>query len=579
VKWFFHNSADHQAECRLDGHHIEIPEKLGCLICKRYDTPCLLRRTIKYPNSSAGLRCACCKVDQCSFLKDDKYQKTPLQTWLDNQARDSVHDSAGSSISTRHTSTIPDGNSVPPTTSSVTRITLLTNVPMTPQSLASSPQVDANSDSDSDSDSTLSNAPSDDSDAQSPRAASTNGEGANSKRSRSDGGSFNDETPTTKAARFDTISSTDDIFAGGPSDSDFDQHVRGLVTHHQTVRKRNEGLDSAKKELEKELEHMQKLHEAWQAEIAGLEEWNGLILRQRGTALAAVMLATEKENAQEEELVKLRSENGKSKENVETLEARLEREVDQRKRTTDTAELLEKERDAGLKIIAGLKSDVKKIQDDTTERDAAVKNANTSRLERDVAQKALEAAVENGRQISDKLGEKTTTLDGAEIEIESLQKEVQQLRDECADNAAIKTQMIDLQASQVKTEKAKNRYKTELADAEVRIGNLKDKAQLADDRLIERQESNTKLELAKDELKEQAKEMKKVRIEMDKSKKAVVEIKRNYNIQKLELHRVHTELKGNNGVKREGNRERRPSVGRVKMEARVVIEISDDEDD
>jgi hypothetical protein len=332
-------------------------------------------------------------VDQCSYLKDDESQKAPLQTWLDNQARVSVHNSAGSAISTPITST-PDGNPVPPTTSSVTRITLLTNVPMTPQSLASSPQVDANADSDSDSDSTLSNAPSDDSDAQSPQAVSTNGEGANSKRSRSDGDSFNDETPATKPARFDTISSTDDIFAGGPSDSDFDQHVRGLVAYHQTVRKRNEGLLSAKKELEKELERMQKLHEAWQAEVAGLEEWNELILRQRGTALAAVMLATDKENEQEEELVKLRTDNEKSNKEVDTLEARLESEVDQGKRMTDIADLLKKERDAGLIVIAGLKSDVKKIQDDTTERDAAVKNANTSRLERDVAQKALETAVE-----------------------------------------------------------------------------------------------------------------------------------------------------------------------------------------
>jgi len=85
--------------------------------------------------------------------------------------------------------------------------------------------------------------------------------------------------------------------------------------------------------------------------------------------------------------------------------------------------------------------------------------------------------------------------------------------------------------------------------------------------------------MAKDELKEHAKEMKKVRVEMDKSQRAVVEIKRNYNIQKLELHRVHKELKENHGVKREGNGAGGPLGGRVKMEARVMIEISDDEDD
>jgi chromosome segregation ATPase len=139
--------------------------------------------------------------------------------------------------------------------------------------------------------------------------------------------------------------------------------------------------------------------------------------------------------------------------------------------------------------------------------------------------------------------------------------------------------MINLQASQVETEEAKNRYKTELADAEVQIGNLKDKAQLADGRLLERQESDAKLEMAKDELKERAKEMKKIKVEMDKSQKAAVEIKRNYNIQKLELYRVHTELKGRNGVKREGSGGGGPSGGRAKTEARLVIEISDDEDD
>ena len=448
--------------------------------------------------------------------------------------------------------------------------------PITPQSTASSSQVDSNSDSGPDS--TLTTTPSDGPDVQSPQAPTTNGQVSHLKRSRR---ASNDETksPTTKAARFDTTSTEDDVFAGGPSDSDFDQHVRGLVTYHQTIRKRNEDLDSAKKELEKEVERMQKLHEAWQGQVADLGKWNEGVVKERDTALAAVVLAAEKEKEQAAELVKLRTENEKSKKDLETLEARLEMEVVQSKILVNTSELLEKERDAGLNIIAGLKSDVKKIQADTTERDAAVKNANASRLERDIAQKALEAAVESRRQTSNKLGKTTTALEGAEFEIERLQKEVQQLRDECADKAAIKTQMIDLQTSQVEIEQAKNRYKTELADAEGRIENLKAKAQLADGRLLERQESDAKLATTKDELKEQAKEMKKVRIEMERSQRAVAEIKRNYNIQKLELHRVHKELKENHGVKRGGNGAGGPLGGRVKMEARVVIEISDDEED
>jgi len=378
-------------------------------------------------------------MDQCSFLDDDEYQKAPLQNWLDDDLA--------------HQPTIADDGPVPPITTSARPIKFVIKTPITPQSITSSPQVDSSSDSGSDS--TLSTAPSDVPDAQSPQAPSTIVQVSHLKRSRR---ASNEETktPTTKAARLDTSSTEDDIFAGGPSDSDFDQHVRGLVTCHQIVRKRNEDLGSAKKELEKEVQHMQKLHEAWQVKVAGLENWNGVVVRERDTALAAVVLATEKEKEQGEELVKLRTGNERSKKDVETLEARLEREAVQSK--TYTAELLflEKERDAGLNIIAGLRSDLKKIQADTTERDAAVKNANASRLERDIAQKALEAAVENGRQTSDKLGQKTTALDGAEIEIESLQKEVQRLRDECADNAAIKTRMIDLQASQVRTEQAKN---------------------------------------------------------------------------------------------------------------------------
>ena len=391
----------------------------------------MLRRTIKFPNSSAGLRCACCKTDQCSFVKDNGYQKAPLQHWLNEN-------SADSNVSSPRQPTVADGSPVPPN-SAGRPIKFVIKTPMTHQSLVSSARLGSESgsesSSESDSSSTLSTAPSDltNSNARSPPAATTKGEGLHLKRSRSNGESLNDGTPSAKAARLDAnaataaTSTTEELanqFQG--KDHEFGRHILGLLGRHESILKTKGTAQAAVEDLKQDLSRERKEKEAMRSQQLELD-------KKRGEERTAESLMA-KEN--EAESIQLKKERDTARSALADTQSKLE-EVLRRE-----ANVLEREKEA-RQVTKGLED---RLAEEETQHNLAVKNADASRHARNETQHALEVIQADNNRLTQELKTMTANHENVTIDLEETQASLKRAEADSAQLIDVKAELVTVRS-------------------------------------------------------------------------------------------------------------------------------------
>jgi myosin heavy subunit len=259
--------------------------------------------------------------------------------------------------------------------------------------------------------------------------------------------------------------------------------------------------------------------------------------------------------------VKLQEENGIMQNQMKDLQTRLE-EYERAKRITKTT-MAER-----LVEIENLRS----------QYNSAVRSANTSRLERNNAQDALDSAKGNESQISDKLEEKIAALDAANATIQKLQVENGRLiQKESAIQVAVKPKLVNLQANHQQIEADKKRLETEVQQAKQRIVELEGRVQVSDASLVDHNNVEKELVAARilaANYKEQRDEARK---NWQESEKAKTDIRRNWNVKSAEMSRLHREIRRLKGEKpriSEGIRADSGSVGEVEG----LIDLSMEED-
>jgi chromosome segregation ATPase len=259
--------------------------------------------------------------------------------------------------------------------------------------------------------------------------------------------------------------------------------------------------------------------------------------------------------------VKLQEENGIMQKQMKDLQTRLE-EYERAKRITKTT-MAER-----LVEIENLRS----------QYNSAVRSANTSRLERNDAQDALDSAKGNESQISDKLEEKIAALDAANATIQKLQVENGRLiQKESAIQVAVKPKLVNLQANHPQIGADKKRLETEVQQAKQRIVELEGRVQVSDASLVDHNNVEKELVAARilaANYKEQRDEARK---NWQESEKAKTDIRRNWNVKIAEMSRLHAEIRRLKGEKpriSEGTRDDSGSVGEVEG----LIDLSMEED-
>jgi len=170
---------------------------------------------------------------------------------------------------------------------------------------------------------------------------------------------------------------------------------------------------------------------------------------------------------------------------------------------------------------------------------SAVRSANTSRLERNNAQDALDTSKGNESQISDKLEEKIAALDAADATIQKLQVDNGRLiQKESAIQVA-----FDLQTNHHQLEADKKRLETEIQQTKQQIVELEVKLQAADTSLVEHTKVEKELVASKilaTNYKEQRDEARNHLLASDKAK---TDMRRNWNMKSAEMSRLHAEIR------------------------------------
>jgi len=410
----------------------------------------MLRRTIKFPNSSAGLRCACCKTDQCSFLKDNEYQKAPLQHWLNEN-------SADSNVSSPPQPTAADSSPVPPNSAGRRIKVVRMPPPTTPRSLASSPQL--NSGFVSDSSSTLSTAPSAStgSDAHSP-TTSTSGEHSHLKRLRSHGESLLDGTPNAKAARLDataataTTSTTEELvdqYQG--QDPEFGQHMLGLLLRHDTILKTQRTALSTVEELKQENKREKKEKEALLLQQSESKKNHAALVKDRTAATllaedrAAEMACFIKERDEAKTiLVDISSQlKGALEREASLLEKEKKREREKTVAKEAISAATKRESEAKDITIKGLENQLAKEE---RQHDLAVKNADASRHARNEAQNALAVIQADKDQLTRELETMTANHENVAIDLEETRVSLERAQADSAHLKDVKAELVTVRS-------------------------------------------------------------------------------------------------------------------------------------
>jgi chromosome segregation ATPase len=396
--------------------------------------------------------------------------------------------------------------------------------------------------------------------------------------------------PTTTATDFtEHIQGEDPAFGG---------HILGLLARHDAALKSQKAAQTASEGLRQEVERLQGIVETRKVKEAELRNKNtGLVNEQR----AAAILAKEKEStlkvsntdltkrletAQE---VLARTQSG-LKEAVENAEKAAKEAMEKEKKEIEDG--AREELEARRNTITELQRRLAEVEAQSSQYEAAITNADASRRARNEAQEELAAAKEDGYRTSNKLQEKMASLDAALIDLETSQDKLKRLKNECADQQTVKVQLAALQVKYQNIQLENRQLSNELQGVNERIAGLQAKASIADDRLLERTECEGRLATAQRTVKAQAEELKDVRERMEKSEKAEKEVRRNFNVQKAELHRLNTrnrELQGaasghlrrvkeESGAKRENGGYRAGSGSTSTFGLSGVIDLSMDED-
>jgi chromosome segregation ATPase len=527
-----------------------------------------VKKTQIRPNGDSRRSCACCNIN-CDFVTMGAKNQSILQDWLDRGQGNRFATTSGSSFATRTSKPVPNAGiglsqfniTDSSTTSSVQSASsvdafLMKYKPATTDMLTQSPydhplDVDA-----------ITDAMSRSSSATSSNFDANQRNTGHIKRSRDDA-----ETTETASGRFTKaarVEVTDNAnianLARHEPGLGLAHHILGLLAWLETVPEKEKASEVAMKDVLERCERQRATIKSMQIKEASLEEIFCKLQGQRDTTDRVAVDTTAKVRELEAECIQLISDTEAYKEEMDTLRGQLEQGVEKVRQAGEAVIRLEDKREADRLAIADLESQVGEISELRRQHEAASKNADESRKQRNELQITLTTSKAENVRLSEQLTTSTTEYDTATIELDEYRAGFKKLQAVSAELDTTKADLAILRSEYQRVAADNARLLHENGSMEEIKAKSRINQRLADDRLEERQEKEAELRQAKAESKQLEERAKKADGKTE-------EIRKNWHNAKnelLDLHRRNKKLKVE--LKKHANC---PGGDMVKQESRI----------
>jgi hypothetical protein len=535
-------------------------------------SPCYLEKTPLHPNGDPTQKCVCCRTS-CEFEKMGGECQSFLRHWLDRPQGNSQIENTSSSTTTPPATPVP----VPVPSTAGPRPIVATDT--STLSTTFSPHLPPSSHditpitSDLIAQSSTTIQPDHSASANPFAETSLSKFSAQSSSGPGNGDSNNSDAPHTKRARSEVeqMGAGSDRLAksarNGPtgvanlasvapqeSDPGPAYYILGLSAWLATVSEKEKASRVAIADALQRNKRQTATIGSMQTEKASLEEKVCELQDQQETPIRLAGSDTAKVRELQAECIQLRSDSASCKEEVNCLRAQLEQEVEKGR---GVAEAIEDERTAHRLAIVGLESQVGEIPELRRQREATFKNADASRKQRNESQSALTTSQAENERLVTIIETMTAEHDATLIELDDARTGLRQSQALSVELETVKSELATI----INEHQAVVTDNTRLSNDCEKMEEVKEKSRinqrLADDRLGERQEIETKLGQAEAEKKD-------FEIRTKLAEGQAEEIRKNWGIAKAELLAVHksnrklkAELKkhancpGGNIVKRE----------------------------
>jgi chromosome segregation ATPase len=324
-------------------------------------------------------------------------------------------------------------------------------------------------------------------------------------------------------------------------------YILGLSAWLETVSEKEKASEVAMEEVLQRCERQRATITSMQGEKESLDGRIYELQDQRDTSSGAAERATVKIGELEAECVQFKLESQAYKEQMDTLRVQLEEAVEKGRKATETETLLEDERKAGRLVIADLDSRVAEIPELRRQYEAAVKNADESRKQRNETQNTLNTSQAENERLVNVIETMTADYEVAGIELDEYRTGSKKSKAVSAELDKTKAELATLQIDNQRVAADNARLLRENGSMDEVNAKSTINQQLANDRLEQRQEMETELSHVKEERGNYEKKAK-------KADRKAEEIKKNWNIAKAELrdvHKMNRELK--DGLKKHAN--------------------------
>jgi uncharacterized coiled-coil DUF342 family protein len=522
-----------------------------------------VKKTQIRPNGDSRGSCACCSTN-CDFVTMGAKNQSILQDWLDRAQGNRFATTSGSSFATCTSRPVPNagcGFSPSNNTDSSTTFSVqaapsvdafLMKFKPAMTHMSTQPPYNQALDVDAITDAILQNTS-----APNSNSHANQRNNGHMKRSRYEAETTEDASGRfTKAARVEVRDNANIAnLAQHEPGLGLAHHILGLSAWLKTVpEKKEKASEVAMKDVLERCERQRGTITSMQIREASLEEIFCKLQGQRDTTVRVAVDTTAKVRELEAECIQLISDTEAYKEEMENFRAQVEQKG---REVMDVASRSDGERKADQLAIADLASQVGEIPELRRQHEAAIKNADESRKQRNELHEKLTSAQAKNVQLSEQLTTSTTEYETSTIELDEYRTGFKKSQAVSVELHTVQAELTALQTDYHRVVADNARLLLETGSMEEIKAKSRINQRLADDRLVERQEKEVELLQVKSEgteLEERAK----------KADGKAEEIKKNWNIAKNELLDVHrrnrklkVELKkhancpGGNIVKRE----------------------------
>ena len=309
-------------------------------------------------------------------------------------------------------------------------------------------------------------------------------------------------------------------------------YILGLSAWLETVSEKEKASEVAMEDILQRCERQRVTITSMQDEKKSLEGKIYELQDQRDDTIGVVETAQAKVRELEAECIQLKSDRQVYKEEMDTLRGQSKEGVEKGRQAADAVIRLEDGRDADRLVIADLKSQVGETTELRRQHEAAIKNADKSRKQRNECQDTLTTAQAENAQLTEQLTTITTEYETATIELDEYRTGFKKSQAVSAELINTKADLTILQRDYQQLLADNARLLRETGCMEEVKEKSKINQQLADDRLEERQEMEIELCQVRSEGRESESRAKKADGKAE-------EIRKNWNIAKNELLAVH----------------------------------------